>query len=275
MGCNHDRDTPQILPFVSTYHPVLPKIQNTIRYHWSLLQQYYTSIPEFRLPPLMCNKRAPNLRDSLVQADIGSNKKTHLQTTLHTQRPGTFPCLHSKRATTSFILELDSVSRLMDTILVTRHLIVYSIKCPCGLLYIGETQKMKNRFSSHKSTIRCMQTWLPLPHPFNETKHTIAQLRFQERRELHQTTQVTGVLLEPSFSQMHYRYTKNAILYFICMTCAVGISGREGRVSLRPCSPCSCYRHPVIQVSVSPLTLPYQRFFPHITLEFFSPAQTS
>lgn len=94
MGRNQERDTSPRLPFVSTYHPLLPKIQNTIRRHWHLLQQYYPQVPEFCSPPLKCNKRAPNLRDSLVRADIGSNKKTYLQTTLHAQRSGTFPCLH-------------------------------------------------------------------------------------------------------------------------------------------------------------------------------------
>lgn len=42
------------LPFVHTYHPIMPKIHTVIRHHWPTLRKYYTSIPEFqnpRIPP--------------------------------------------------------------------------------------------------------------------------------------------------------------------------------------------------------------------------------
>ncbi|XP_071980562.1 uncharacterized protein [Engystomops pustulosus] len=58
--------------------------------------------------------------------------------------------------------------------------LVYVIKCPCGLVYVGETvQHIRDRISKHKSDIRCNKLLLPLPHHFHQAKHRISQLKFQ------------------------------------------------------------------------------------------------
>ncbi|OCT76233.1 hypothetical protein XELAEV_18031436mg [Xenopus laevis] len=61
-----------------------------------------------------------------------------------------------------------------------KHFVVYLLKCPCGLLYVGETtQKIKDRISKHKSTIRTGQTALPVPAHFQKSGHTVSQLKYQ------------------------------------------------------------------------------------------------
>lgn len=82
------------LPFVNTYHPLMPKIHCIIHRNWPLLRRSYPRIVEFQNPPLMCTKRPPNLRHSLVRADIGSTKKQFKPTTLGTPGMGTYLCLH-------------------------------------------------------------------------------------------------------------------------------------------------------------------------------------
>ncbi|OCT65784.1 hypothetical protein XELAEV_18042032mg [Xenopus laevis] len=58
--------------------------------------------------------------------------------------------------------------------------VIYLIKCPCGLAYVGETtQKVKDRIKQHKSNIRCNYNHLPIPSHFREARHTVSQLRYQ------------------------------------------------------------------------------------------------
>ncbi|OCT84277.1 hypothetical protein XELAEV_18022432mg [Xenopus laevis] len=57
---------------------------------------------------------------------------------------------------------------------------LYLLKCPYGLIYIGETtQQMKDHFYKHKSTIYRNLTTLPVPAHFHQVKHSISQLKFQ------------------------------------------------------------------------------------------------
>lgn len=58
--------------------------------------------------------------------------------------------------------------------------VIYLLKCPCGLVYGGETtQRVRDRIGKHKSTIRCKNLMLPIPHHFNEKGHNVSQLRYQ------------------------------------------------------------------------------------------------
>ncbi|CAJ0955327.1 unnamed protein product [Ranitomeya imitator] len=75
------------VPFVHTYHPLMPKVHSIIRKHWPLLARAYPNIESFNNPTLMCTKRAANLRDKLVRADIGSAQPTVTQRLLDTLMP--------------------------------------------------------------------------------------------------------------------------------------------------------------------------------------------
>ncbi|CAJ0958837.1 unnamed protein product [Ranitomeya imitator] len=174
------------VPFVHTYHPLMPKVHSIIRKHWPLLARAYPNIESFNNPTLMCTKRAANLRDKLVRADIGSAQPTVTQRLLGTRRNGTFPCLSC--ASCSNVIKSENIVHprtgksypIKGYYTCNSNFVVYLVKCPCGLLYVGETtQHIKDRISSHKSTIRCSKTWLPLPDHFLKNHHSIAQLKFQ------------------------------------------------------------------------------------------------
>ncbi|CAJ0920630.1 unnamed protein product [Ranitomeya imitator] len=96
------------VPFVHTFHPLMPKIETAIRKHWPLLARAYPNIPSFTKPPLMCNRRATNIKDKLVRADIGSTRPSGSQSVLTPRRQGTFPCLSC--ASCSNIIKSDSVT---------------------------------------------------------------------------------------------------------------------------------------------------------------------
>ncbi|CAJ0925968.1 unnamed protein product [Ranitomeya imitator] len=88
------KDNQKRIPFVSTFHPFSGLVQSTIRRHWNILSKSYPTVPEFKAPFLPCFKRARNLKDRLVKADIGSGLVVPKQTFLQTQKRGTFPCLN-------------------------------------------------------------------------------------------------------------------------------------------------------------------------------------
>ncbi|CAJ0931613.1 unnamed protein product, partial [Ranitomeya imitator] len=174
------------IPFVHTYHPYVHILHHNIRKHWRLLREAHPDIPEFRNHFLPCYKRPRNIRDTLVKADIGSGPRTSTQRFLSQPRTGTYPCLHCNQC--GNVLKGDHFYhphsgkqyKIKDYSTCDTSFVVYSIKCPCGLLYIGETsQSIRDRISKHKSTIRCKNTLLPLPHHFIEAGHSIPQLKFQ------------------------------------------------------------------------------------------------
>ncbi|CAJ0966626.1 unnamed protein product, partial [Ranitomeya imitator] len=140
------------IPFVSTFHPYLYKIKNCVLRHWDLLGKAYPNIPEFKDTPII------NL---LVRADIGSDKPNYTQRTFATQKQGTFPCLHCLQCSNITKGETFSHPRsgklfsINGFFTCNSSYVVYLIKCPCGLGYVGETtQHIRDRISHHKSTIR-------------------------------------------------------------------------------------------------------------------------
>ncbi|XP_075697305.1 uncharacterized protein LOC142742645 [Rhinoderma darwinii] len=174
------------IPFVHTYHPLVPKFQQIIRKHWHHLSTAYPTILEFKSPAMMCLKRPPNFRDRLVRADIGSNTKLPRQTFLRPRHNGTFPCLHCSCC--SNVIKGDRFQHphtnksfpIKGFYTCDTNFVVYLVKCPCGLIYVGETtQHIRDRITSHKSTIRCNKNWLPLPDHFSKANHQLSQFQFQ------------------------------------------------------------------------------------------------
>ncbi|CAJ0933467.1 unnamed protein product [Ranitomeya imitator] len=87
------RDNMRRIPFVHGFiRPYIFYIRPYVNIgHYSLTA--HPDVPEFKQPFLPCFKRAPNLCDTLVKADIGTSTVTR-QLFLNTPRKGTFPCLH-------------------------------------------------------------------------------------------------------------------------------------------------------------------------------------
>ncbi|XP_073441691.1 uncharacterized protein [Dendrobates tinctorius] len=181
-----DSQSRKSIPFVSTYHPFSPLINGVIFKHWPLLRLAYPTVPEFVSRPLICHNRPQNLRDSLVRADIGPSKPLAKQTFFSCQRKGTFPCLHCLQCSHITKGEFFTHPRTGKKFPIPGYFtcesnyVIYLIKCPCGLGYVGETtQHIRDRINKHKSTIRCKLTTLPIPAHFHTAGHSIPQLRFQ------------------------------------------------------------------------------------------------
>ncbi|CAJ0947650.1 unnamed protein product [Ranitomeya imitator] len=173
------------VPFVHVYHPYVHILHHKIRRHWNLLRTAHPQIPEFQDHFLPCYKRPTNIRDTLIRADLGTNKD-NTQRFLTQPKHGTFPCLHCNQCNS--VIKGDTFHHphsgkrynIKGFFTCDSSFVIYAIKCPCGLLYIGETtQPIRSRISKHKSTIRCQNLLLPLPSHFVSKGHNISQLRFQ------------------------------------------------------------------------------------------------
>ncbi|CAJ0921239.1 unnamed protein product [Ranitomeya imitator] len=174
------------IAFVTTYHPYTNFFKSCILEHWPLLGKAYPAISEFSSTPLLCYKKPQNITNILVRADIVSTRRELRQATLTTQRKGTFPCLIARNALTSSRVRLfpihDQANCFRFKVFFTcdSTYVIYLIKCPCSLGYVGETtQHIRDRISQHKSMIHCRRTLLPVTAHFISAGHSVSQLRFQ------------------------------------------------------------------------------------------------
>ncbi|CAJ0968011.1 unnamed protein product [Ranitomeya imitator] len=205
---------PERVPFVHSHHPVMPVVYDAIRKHWPLLKQAYPHIQAFSTPPLLCKRRPNNIRDKVVKADIGSFTRVPRQTFLSTERNGTFPCLRC--ACCSNVIKSATIThphsgkqfRINGFFTCDSNNVIYVVKCPCGLLYVGETtQHIRDRIASHKSTIRCKKTWLPLPYHFVSANHSISQLRFQVLEQVDRPRRGGNHIKQLREREAHWIYT--------------------------------------------------------------------
>ena len=57
---------------------------------------------------------------------------------------------------------------------------IYLLKCPCGLGYVGKTNRaLKTRISEHRSSIRNQDPKSPVAMHFMAAGHNVATLRYQ------------------------------------------------------------------------------------------------
>ncbi|CAJ0962728.1 unnamed protein product, partial [Ranitomeya imitator] len=168
------RNNTKRIPFVHTFHPFTYIIHKAIRRNWSLLSAAHPDVSGFRQPFLPCFKRAPNIKDNLEKADNGPKLlPREKQCFLHRPKMGTFQCLHCAQCNNvlkgkKLIYPLSGKGfKVQGFFTCDSSFVVYIIKFPCGMLYMGETsQPIRDRISKHKSTIRCKNLLLPIPNYF-------------------------------------------------------------------------------------------------------------
>ncbi len=68
--------------------------------------------------------------------------------------------------------------QVRGTITCNTKNVIYMIKCPCGLCYIGKTNRgLKTRISEHKSAVRNKNQKSPIARHFNMCKHEVSAMR--------------------------------------------------------------------------------------------------
>lgn len=164
------------------YSPVAKAIEKTIKQHWHILNTDPTLQTVFHIPPRVVFKKAPNLRNKLVRADLPPVRPTHFL--LNTPK-GNYPCGRCQQC--HFTYKTNTFSHphtgkkfyIKDVILCSTTNVIYLLTCPCGLCYVGKTTRaLKTRISEHRSAIRNCVATSPVAQHFMKAKHNVSSLKF-------------------------------------------------------------------------------------------------
>ena len=127
-----------------------------------------------------------------MHADFQSPKVTQVQSLLSPLPKGYYPCGNCAQCSNSHKVSFfthphtGKKFKIKDVITCVSSYVVYMIRCPCGLAYVGKTtRQLKQRMSEHKSTIRRNDRNYPVAVHFNDFKHDIASLRFIGIEKVH------------------------------------------------------------------------------------------
>lgn len=168
----------------ATFSPASQEIQKCILNHWNILQSDPQVGHLFVEPPLFAHKRARNVRDMVVRADCHTHSgPSHFLSDVQNGNFPCFNCVHCNamiRGETFFHPHSGRKYSIKSRISCKTKFVVYLLKCPCGLFYIGKTiRELKTRISEHKSSIRNRDVKSSVARHFNEFGHDMCSLRFQ------------------------------------------------------------------------------------------------
>ena len=167
--------------FAVNFDPRLPDIPKLLNKHWrssSSTDQYFSEV--FPEPPLTAFKRPRNIRSYIIRAKL-YNKGDRPKRFSNGVQPCNKPC-----STCPFVLQGKEIKneyfswKIRSNFSCDTSNIIYMIKCKkdrCNALYIGESQnKLRERFSQHKSDIVNKKYVNPVSEHFNQAGHYISDL---------------------------------------------------------------------------------------------------
>lgn len=161
-------------------------IKSAFRKHWHILESDPELTTIFKNPPLYVNKKGKSLRDRLVRASFNlKGGSSPAQTRLRPLPNGNYRCGNCAQCNNTFKTSHFSHPHtgkkfpINSVITCSSTHVIYMIRCPCGLAYVGKTtRKLKQRISEHKSSIRRNDPNYPIAIHFNNNHHDISSLRF-------------------------------------------------------------------------------------------------
>ncbi|OCT77123.1 hypothetical protein XELAEV_18032319mg [Xenopus laevis] len=132
-------------------------MEKILKRFWPLIQTDRQFGQLFKTPPLFCYKRGRTLKDLLCPSDT-RKKKTLFQ---GKKKVGTYPCLGCNCC--AAIIKGSKINHPKNGYEININIyamcksnhVVYLLKCPCGLGYVGQTSReVKLRIQEHKGNIR-------------------------------------------------------------------------------------------------------------------------
>ena len=166
------------VPLVTTYHPNLPNLPAITGAYLPLLYispRLQQAIPE---KPVIAYKRAKNLRDLLVNAQL---KPSFLLPALGSTPCGSSRCLTCQHIRTGTTVQSTSTGHSFNvraTATGKTSNVIYVIECKlCNVQYVGETQNALHiRLNGHRNDIRHMKIDKPVAAHFNKPSHSLTDL---------------------------------------------------------------------------------------------------
>ncbi|OCT96078.1 hypothetical protein XELAEV_18013760mg [Xenopus laevis] len=180
----HTKKNKQRVAFVSQYNAYSNDCKSILYKHWHLLREAYPTIKEFQQIPMMSFRRGTTIGNKVVSADI--RLPPMKETFLGPKRQGMFKCKGCAQC--KYVLVGSEFSdtenkknyKIRGFHTCDTNFVVYMLVCPCGLIYVGETtQKVRDRFSQHRSTIKVKNRSLPVSRHCIDMGHTSDDLKFR------------------------------------------------------------------------------------------------
>ncbi|XP_073721933.1 uncharacterized protein [Misgurnus anguillicaudatus] len=162
------------------YSPVSMSIQKVLLKHWHIVESDPNLKKCFEKPPRVVYKKTPNLRNIWVRADLkppshfldkipdGNYRCGNCQQCNFTYKTLTFTHPHTGK-----------IFKIRGTISCKTANVIYLLRCPCGLCYIGKTSRpLKTRISEHRCAIRHRDPKSPVAQHFTDLRHSVSTLQY-------------------------------------------------------------------------------------------------
>ncbi|XP_063044279.1 uncharacterized protein LOC134438605 [Engraulis encrasicolus] len=165
------------------YSPIAREIEQSVKRHWHIIDSDPNLKKVFPKPPRVVYKRQPNLRNMLVRADLPPPPPpTHFLSNI---QAGNYKCGNCQQC--NFTSKTHSFNHphtgkkfyIKGVISCLTKNVIYMLKCPCGLAYVGKTTRaLKTRIAEHRCAIRNMDIKSSVAVHFKEARHNVSALKY-------------------------------------------------------------------------------------------------
>lgn len=162
-------------------HPLAKEFKQIVKKHWHIISTD-PSLKDFSLTPRVVYKRPANLNIKLVIAQLPILTKPHF---LQNVPNGNYKCGNCAQCnfthkTSTFTHPRTGASyKIKGVISCNTNNVIYMLKCPCGLVYIGKaTRALKIWISEHRSNICNKDERSPVAVHFNQFHHNVSSLKY-------------------------------------------------------------------------------------------------
>ncbi len=125
-------------------------------------------------------KKTPNLRNILVRSDLKPAPHFLNKIPYGNYRCGNCQQCNFTYKTTTFTHPYTAKSfKIRGTISCKTANVIYLLRCPCGLCYVGKTRRpLKNRISEHRCAVRHRDPKSPVAQHFANSRHSVSTLQY-------------------------------------------------------------------------------------------------
>lgn len=211
---------------VTRYSPLGSEFKKIIKKHWHVVQTDPKLKDVFKNPPALVFRRAPNLRDMLVRSHNPVNRQKPFNVPDGNYKCGNCAqCGYTQKCSTYTHPHTGKALNIRGVINCNSQFVVYLLKCPCGLAYVGKTcRALRTRIAEHRSNIRCGDTRNPVAAHFLALGHNVCTLRY------------TGIekVEKPSRGGNHDRLLLQRETYYIYALNTMSPSGLNEEFDVKP-----------------------------------------
>ena len=131
---------------VFPYSPLSKNMSSIVHKHWHIISTDPSLRGRFKDPPRVAFRRPPNLRNMLVRAD-NPNPPPPRVSFLPPVEAGNYKCGNcqqcnfTRKTKTFYHPHTGKVFSVKGVISCKTNNVIYMLKCPCGLAYIGKTSE--------------------------------------------------------------------------------------------------------------------------------------